>query len=62
MEQKNVADMTEAEMLTEIVTELRELKKLVSQAEPFLDSFMGAGGAPKSPLNMIMGSLMGGGR
>lgn len=50
------------EKLEEIHATVMELRELIKTVEPFLDSFMGSGGASKSPMNMILGSLMGGGR
>jgi hypothetical protein len=47
-------------LLIELHATVMELKALVAQAEPFLDSFLGGGGASKNPMNAIFGALMGG--
>jgi len=57
---KTVFTHDDRKLLVELHATVTELKALVVQAEPFLDSFLGGGGAPKSPMNAIFGALMGG--
>jgi hypothetical protein len=54
--------LADREKLDAIHAEMLAMKALIAQVEPFLESFMGGGSAPKNPMMAIMGSLMGGGR